>query len=101
MFGDRPYNDKIMPSDNIYISWIANGEGFHNYHHTYPYDYATSEFGYVNLTKLFIDFWAKTGLAYDLKRASKEIVSKSKQKTISQKVLEQCEYSDQNYQVGG
>ena len=27
------------------------GEGFHNYHHTFPYDYSTSEWGFrLNVT---------------------------------------------------
>lgn len=55
---------------------MALGEGWHNYHHTFPWDYKTSEFGRytTNLTTMFIDFMAKIGLAYDLKTASEEVV---------------------------
>ena len=32
------------------------GEGFHNYHHTFPYDYGTSEWGFrLNVTTRFIN----------------------------------------------
>lgn len=69
-FGYHPYNDK-PPSESWITSLLAIGEGWHNYHHRYPYDYATSEFGIFqqwNPTKLFIDCMWYLGLAYDLKR---------------------------------
>ena len=44
------------------VSVLAMGEGFHNYHHTFPYDYSTSEWGQrLNLTTAFIDFMALIG----------------------------------------
>ncbi|KAG5262753.1 hypothetical protein AALO_G00278490 [Alosa alosa] len=45
MWGNRPYDSKINPRENRWVTFSAIGEGFHNYHHTFPYDYATSEFG--------------------------------------------------------
>lgn len=54
------------------------GEGWHNYHHTFPWDYKTSEIGLYgfNITTAFIDFFAKIGWAYDLKTVSIEMVRK-------------------------
>ena len=49
------------------------GEGWHNWHHKYPYDYAASECGIhkqFNPTKLFIDLMVLVGLASDCKRAT-------------------------------
>lgn len=53
----------IAPTENKFVSILAFGEGFHNYHHVFPWDYKTSEFGFysLNLTKAFIDFFAKIG----------------------------------------
>ena len=51
----------------------AIGEGWHNWHHKYPYDYAASEFGVMkqfNPTKLFIDTCCVLGLASECKRAT-------------------------------
>jgi stearoyl-CoA desaturase (delta-9 desaturase) len=60
----------------------AMGEGYHNYHHTFPWDYRTSEFhSIVNLTSIFIEFFAKVGLAYDLKTVTPEIILKRKERT--------------------
>ena len=54
------------------------GEGFHNYHHTFPYDYKAAELRspIFNTTAMFIDFFAKFGWAYDLKVISEETVRK-------------------------
>ncbi|XP_074596623.1 stearoyl-CoA desaturase 2-like [Brevipalpus obovatus] len=66
MWGDRPYRKNIQARENILVSFGAFGEGYHNYHHTFPNDYATSELGWkFNATKLFIDAMAMIGLVYD------------------------------------
>lgn len=73
LFGDRPYDPKINPAENLFVSICAIGEGWHNYHHRYPHDYAASELGIGsgtwNPTKLFIDVCVILGLAYDRRRS--------------------------------
>jgi stearoyl-CoA desaturase (Delta-9 desaturase) len=83
MYGQRPYDKRIQPSENEIVSFFALGEGFHNYHHTFPQDYATSEYGfkYLNFTKGFIDLMAFLGLAYDLNRVSGDMVLKRRMRT--------------------
>ncbi|CAL1678949.1 unnamed protein product [Lasius platythorax] len=77
IWGVRPYDKSITPTDNLAVSFMAFGEGWHNYHHVFPWDYKGTEFGhYLNLTTTFIDFSAYLGLAYDLKTASADIVKK-------------------------
>jgi len=70
--GYKPYDTSINPTENAFVSLFALGEGWHNWHHTYPWDYATSEFGVLkrwNPTKFTIDFFASIGLVWDRKRA--------------------------------
>ncbi|GAA6224077.1 acyl-CoA desaturase-like [Lates japonicus] len=75
MWGNRPYDKNINPAENTLVSFSTVGEGFHNYHHTFPFDYAASEFGYkLNLTTMFIDFMCFLGLASDRKKVSKEMI---------------------------
>ena len=72
-YGDHPYDPKSWPSENPIVSYLAVGEGWHNWHHKYPYDYAASEYGIdrqYNPTKLFIDFFCLIGLASDCKRGT-------------------------------
>lgn len=82
MWGNRPYDKNIGSRENLIASIGAIGEGFHNYHHTFPYDYSTSELGWkINLTTMFIDFCALLGLAYDRRRVSKEVLRRRIQRT--------------------
>ncbi|XP_053547919.1 acyl-CoA desaturase isoform X2 [Bombina bombina] len=82
MFGNRPYDVHISPRENRFVTLGAIGEGFHNYHHTFPYDYSASEFGVRNnFTTCFIDLMCKLGLASDCKRVSKEIIVARKLRT--------------------
>lgn len=69
------YRD-IKPTDTYAIGFMAFGEGWHNYHHVYPFDYKVSELPryWCNFTIPFIDFFAKIGWAYDLKTVSDDMI---------------------------
>ena len=72
LYGGHPYDQSINPAENKLVAVLSIGEGWHNWHHTFPYDYAASEFGpstQFNLTKIFIDICAWAGLVSERKRA--------------------------------
>lgn len=73
----------INPSENKSVAIFAFGEGWHNYHHVFPWDYKTAELGNyrMNLTTAFIDFFSKIGWAYDLKMVSSEIIKRRAERT--------------------
>ncbi|XP_066586098.1 acyl-CoA Delta-9 desaturase-like [Prorops nasuta] len=79
MWGNRPYNSSLRPTENPTVSFFTLGEGWHNYHHSFPWDYKAAELGNFSLngSAAFINLMAKTGLAYDLKSPSKELVEKT------------------------
>jgi stearoyl-CoA desaturase (delta-9 desaturase) len=83
LWGSHPYDKTINPSENKFVAAVALGEGWHNYHHTFPWDYKTAELGHYqyNYTKLFLDTMAKIGWAYDLKTVPKAIVLQRVQRT--------------------
>ncbi|KRT83168.1 hypothetical protein AMK59_3767 [Oryctes borbonicus] len=83
MFGSKPYDRFINPAENKSVAILAMGEGWHNYHHTFPWDYKTAEMGRysVNFTALFIDIMAKIGLAYDLKTVSEDMIRRRVERT--------------------
>jgi len=60
---------------------LSLGEGWHNYHHVFPWDYKTSELGKINVTMLFIDLCARIGWAYDLKSVPEDVVKKRVERT--------------------
>merc|ERR1711972_642566 len=72
-FGEATYDPAASPRESMATAILTNGEGWHSYHHKYPYDYAASEFGITsqfNPSKLFIDICARLGLVWDRKRAT-------------------------------
>lgn len=74
------FNRSIKPTQNLAVCIMAMGEGYHNYHHVFPWDYRAAELGdyMFNVTTLLLDFFAKIGWAYDLRKPSKELVEKVK-----------------------
>ncbi|XP_012529361.1 acyl-CoA Delta(11) desaturase [Monomorium pharaonis] len=76
MWGQKPYDKNISPVENIAVSIAALGEGYHNYHHVFPWDYKTGELGDYpfNLTTAFIDAFARIGWAYDRKYVSPNMI---------------------------
>lgn len=67
----------MFPVENMFVAALAAGEGWHNYHHAFPWDYRAAELGTpLNLTCKFIDFFAKYGVIYDLKEATSNMVNK-------------------------
>lgn len=62
-FGNRPFDEKVTATDSLTISVIAFGEGWHNYHHVFPWDYKAAELGgfSLNFTSWLIDQCAKIG----------------------------------------
>ncbi|CAH0581234.1 unnamed protein product [Chrysodeixis includens] len=75
LWGNKPYDRFVKSVENSLVSLAALGEGWHNYHHVFPWDYRTSELGRINISTNFIDFFAKLGWAYDLKAATNAMVS--------------------------
>ncbi|XP_058458284.1 acyl-CoA Delta-9 desaturase-like [Malaya genurostris] len=78
IWGTKPYDRKISPTNSTFVAIAAVGEGWHNYHHVFPWDYKTSELGKysTNFTTAVIDFFAWIGWAYDLKSVSDDMIKK-------------------------
>ncbi|KAF7396048.1 hypothetical protein HZH68_010098 [Vespula germanica] len=73
----------ISPTDSYSVGITAIGEGWHNYHHVFPWDYKTSELNSysMNFTTAVIDGFAKLGWAYDLKTVSPEMIQRRAART--------------------
>ncbi|XP_017753411.1 PREDICTED: stearoyl-CoA desaturase 5-like [Eufriesea mexicana] len=79
MWGNRPYNRRGKPRENPVVSFFTLGEGWHNYHHSFPWDYKAAELSAYGLngTTAFIELMARLGLAYDLKTPKKELIDRT------------------------
>ena len=68
-------NSTIFPVESWWVAFLAVGDGWHNYHHAFPWDYRASELGTpLNMTGFLIDILAKFNLIYDRKEASHTMV---------------------------
>lgn len=51
---NKPYNTSLQAAESPIVSMITLGEGWHNYHHSYPKDFKASEIDKFNPTTWFI-----------------------------------------------
>ncbi len=78
MWGTTPHNPRLSARQNTLTSLVAVGEGWHNYHHMYPYDYRASEFGWHiqwNPTTFFLDGLEKVGLIWNTRTGKPSVAS--------------------------
>ncbi|KDR09768.1 hypothetical protein L798_00260, partial [Zootermopsis nevadensis] len=77
LYGTRPYNGEIQPVESSTVSILTCGEGWHNFHHTFPSDYRASEYGHKHdLSSRVIQLMEKRGWAYNLKETPQHLVNK-------------------------
>lgn len=96
LMGDRIYDKSMRPTESRLVNYLSLGEGHHNYHHTFPYDYSSSELLWkynFNLGTLFIDVNYWLGLAHDLKKTPKSLIQQRVLRTgIPEKLNEILKY---------
>jgi stearoyl-CoA desaturase (Delta-9 desaturase) len=79
MLGARPYSDKDSARDSGITALITMGEGYHNFHHTFPYDYRNGvRAWHFDPTKWLIRSLAWVGLARDLVRTPDDVILKAR-----------------------
>lgn len=78
LYGYKPYDRSIKPVDSKLVQILSTGEGWHNFHHVFPWDYRAGEVAKIdfNFTMYAIDQFKKIGWAYDCKTASTELILK-------------------------
>ena len=104
-WGSQNYSQEHTAVDNYLISLLTYGEGYHNYHHTFAYDYRNGiRWYHFDPTKWLIWTLYKLGLARDLKTVNNyriarhlvlqhkdELLQKIKESATAQRVTEIAE----------
>ncbi|RDV37895.1 acyl-CoA desaturase [Bradymonadaceae bacterium TMQ3] len=71
MWGSRPWTQEHTARDNAILAFFTFGEGYHNFHHTFPGDYRNGvRWWQFDPTKWLIWSLERVGLATNLKRSS-------------------------------
>ena len=68
-------------------------KGMHNFHHAFPFDYSIDEHGSkLNIGKRFIEICSNLGLTFKLRRASPELIHKTKMRVLMESTKEEDHY---------
>lgn len=81
-YGTRPYSTKNSGKDNWWLAFFTNGEGFHNYHHTFANDYRNGlRWFHWDPTKWLIRSLEYVGQSWNLQRTPEVHILKAKMET--------------------
>ncbi len=76
--GDRPYSSKVSARDSFLMAIFTFGEGYHNYHHEFQYDYRNGVKPWqFDPTKWAIWTLHKLGLVSNLRTVDEEKILKA------------------------
>jgi len=79
IWGQQPYCRASSARDNPILALITYGEGYHNYHHAFQWDYRNGvKWWHYDPTKWMIRICSLVGLTRDLKRSSFAQIEKAK-----------------------
>jgi stearoyl-CoA desaturase (delta-9 desaturase) len=79
MWGKRPYSDQTTARDNPWVAFLTFGEGYHNYHHSFQWDYRNGiRWWHFDPTKWMIRGLSAVRLTHGLKRCSEAKIERAK-----------------------
>jgi stearoyl-CoA desaturase (delta-9 desaturase) len=89
-FGRRPYSTAITARDSLICALLANGEGWHNFHHKFPFDYRNGHrFFHYDPTKWFVLLSRLVGMASSLKTTPPQEIYRARIQTQRAKMVEE------------
>jgi stearoyl-CoA desaturase (delta-9 desaturase) len=78
-FGRQPFSDRDSSRDSFFTAIISMGEGYHNFHHTFPGDYRNGVRGYhYDPTKWILRALATVGMTANLRRTPEPLVLRAR-----------------------
>lgn len=79
IWGRQPYTEKNSARDNDILAFFTFGEGYHNFHHIFEYDYRNGvKWWQFDPTKWLIRGLSFIGLTKNLRRCPEERIEKAK-----------------------
>lgn len=99
MWGTQTWTDDHSARDNGILAFFTFGEGYHNFHHTFPGDYRNGFRWYqFDPTKWLIWTLSKMNLAYDLKRSPIERRLKRRWERLCERYQDQMDTWEESLQ---
>ena len=95
--GNRPYDYKSSARDSWFVSLFTFGEGYHNYHHTFQWDYRNGVKWFAfDPSKWIIKLLSFIGVTYDLKETKEYLIWKNHISSIKDQLNESYNKSTEN-----
>ena len=87
--GRQTYDFKSTARDSWFVSWFTFGEGYHNYHHKFQWDYRNGVkwFAY-DPSKWIIKGLSFFGITYDLKKVNDQVIAQNRVNNIKTQLTE-------------
>ena len=95
-WGWKPYDATIEPTLSRITAYLTLGEGYHNFHHTFPSDYSASELKWTenyNPSTLVIDVMEYFGWVRNKRVANPELIQKRRLRTGDTAVIVRPKWS--------
>ncbi|OVE77191.1 hypothetical protein BVX98_03340 [bacterium F11] len=93
IFGSQPYSDADTSRDNWLFAFFTYGEGYHNFHHKFPFDYRNGiKFYQWDPSKWLIKGLARLGWVSSLRQAPKEIILQARLKMDEKRMVQRLEH---------
>ncbi len=91
MWGKQTFSKKSSARDNPVLALLTYGEGYHNYHHTFQWDYRNGvRWWHYDPTKWLIRSCSWLGLTSDLKRVSPLMIETARLEMQYRMASEKC-----------
>ena len=95
--GNRPYDYKSSARDSWFVSLFTFGEGYHNYHHTFQWDYRNGVKWFAfDPSKWIIKLLSFIGVTYDLRKTKEYLIWKNHINSIKDQLNESYNKSTEN-----
>jgi len=103
MIGRQPYSREHSARDSSIMAVLAFGEGYHNYHHSFPFDYRNGiKQWHFDPAKWFIYGLSRVGLTRELRRAPEAAILKARVEvefeTAKERVQQVVPHSRETYE---
>jgi stearoyl-CoA desaturase (delta-9 desaturase) len=87
MLGKQPYSDRNSSRDSFLVALISCGEGYHNFHHTFPGDYRNGVRGHqFDPTKWTLRALETVGMTRNLRRTPPSAVVRARLRRDEQRL---------------
>ncbi|HEU4951679.1 MAG TPA: acyl-CoA desaturase [Holophagaceae bacterium] len=91
-FGSRPYSEASSARDNWVLAPLTYGEGYHNFHHTWQWDYRNGHRWYHwDSTKWILNGLRWTGLVHGFRRVPEAAIARARVEVEAQKLERRLE----------